>query len=129
MKNLYSAIAAFLLLTAFSASAQVQNIKSLFIPMTPDKEVPSGSYGQTDNDSFICYGTVEKISASTVFTNVEYNCKGVKSSIESHVKDKVGGTYIGSTFLYKSPILVMSRGGYTVGGLKPGISGVIVYYY
>lgn len=123
-------LAAFLNVAAASPNVPGEPaIQSLFIPMEPEKVVPGGSFGQTDDGGFVCYGTVKLLPRLTGLTNAEYGCDGTKSTLQEHVTTKTGGTYLGATFLYKNPTLVAGRGGvYTVGGARPGISGVLVYY-
>lgn len=103
-------------------------IKSIFIPMEPEKNSETGTFGQTDDGGFVCYGTVKQQPRLMAITNVEYGCDGQKSTLQEHVTTKIGGTYVGATFLYKNPTLIGNRGAYSVGGSKPGIAGVIVYY-
>lgn len=114
--------------TASTGVPASQPIHSVFIPMEPEKVSTAGSFGQTDDGGFVCYGTVKMLPRLTGLTNLEYECDGKKSTLQEHVITKIGGTYLGATFLYKNPTLVGGRGVYTVGGAKPGVAGVLVYY-
>ena len=124
-----TALTALMTLATANTAVPGSPIQSLFIPMNVGTELVSGSYGQTNDGGFVCYGTVEKLPRLMPLTDVEYGCNGVKATFEEHVKTKIGGTYLGATFLYKNPSLVAGyRGVYSVGGTRPGISGVVVYY-
>ena len=135
MSGVLSILGGTLVVAALSiASAAVADtnapgiLKSVFIPMEPEKNSETGTFGQTDEGGFVCYGTVRQQPRLTAITNVEYGCDGQKSTLQEHVSTKLGGIYVGATFLYKNPTLIGNRGAYSVGGNRPGISGVIVYY-
>lgn len=125
MKLLLTAL--FSLFAASSTFADDQ-IKTFFVPLVLNQVVDTGTYGQDENSSFICYGQITFKGEVSIFdkrTGFNMQCSGTKEKLDEMVSSRLKGTYLGSTLIYKDPLVSFNR----TWSIPPRqTAGVLIYW-